>query len=759
MGSIAKVHLTPRELEVARLIAEGFTDRLIAERLSIGRRTAEWHVLQIFNKLGVSSRAQVAAWTARERVFDADEPAKAPPQHNLPTQITTFIGRVDLVSELSGLLSTRRLITLAGTAGAGKTRLAIEVARANLERYSDGVWFVDLGPIRDGWLVAPAFAAALKVSERPRQPVAETLISHIRDRQLLIVADNCEHVIEDCASLIDQILRSCERVAVIVTSRESLRLSGETTRQVPPLSVPAVGQPDDIAHSESVQLFVDRAERIAPGFQLTDETTADVGRICSKLDGLPLAIELAAARINLLSTKQILSRLEDRFGLLTTGGRNAPERHQSLQAALAWSDELLGETERTLFRRLSVFGETFTLEAAEEVCSLEPLQRTDIADLLGSLVQKSLVLHLAPEATRFRLLDTVREYASRHLKMSPDMQLARRRHCEYFVALTGQAYYGIRSAEQKDWRIRVTADFSNIRDAFDWATDHDHEAALGLAWALNDFWVIQGMFWEGESWFERALGLYRKADDLRAKGLAEGGWMAWHRSDMDRAAARWNEALDLYRALGDVRGIGHSLQLIGDLAFWRGDLTAARAICEQGLQQSRKAGDAFWIAGALRVLGQLDLAQGDPHSARAHLEESLSWSAQIGDPRWRSYTLLPLALCAIDLGDFEIAHSYLMEYALIASHLGFVYGLVAVLAGFASLASAGGNSARAMRLIGAADALSESIGIDALRFNKAPVERWLEKSREELHHDEAGTYRSEGRTWTTEQALAYALNG
>jgi predicted ATPase/DNA-binding CsgD family transcriptional regulator len=764
MGRKLELGLTPRELEVAHLVRDGLTDREIAERLFITRRTAEWHLKQIFNKLGFNSRAQVAAWVAHDQAVDASANSSDERRHNLPLQLTTFVGRVSELFEVERLLATKRLVTLTATGGAGKTRLALAVATRALFAHPDGAWLVDLTPVKEGHLVARVFGSTLGVHERPRQPIEHTLMEHLRGRRLLLVVDNCEHVIEGCAALLDAILRTCPGITVLATSREALRVSGETIWRVAPLAVPDPAAPidlEELAGSEAVGLFLDRAKSAAPGFEISMENAPPIAELCRRLDGIPLAIELAAARASIMSPEQMLSRLEDRFGLLTGGARTAPTRHRSLLAALAWSEDLLSENESVLFRRLAVFVGSFSLEAAEQVCSLNDLDTGQVADLLASLVDKSLLVPVDPLAgpIRFRLLETIREYGWKGLQQSGDVDRLSRRHCQFFVSLAEEAFARIRTAEQYVWRNRVAEELSNIRSAFYWALDHEQQAALRLVWALNDFWVIHGMFLEGESWFDRALNRYNHRDDLRARGLAEGGWLAWHRDDLARASSRWNECLEIYRELGDVRGIGQALQLIGDIALWRGDLGLARELYEEGLALSRQAGDAFWIAAALRVLGQLDLRERDPKAARVNLEESLAWNDKIGEPRWRSYTLLPLALSAMDLGDFAAARLYLKEEAGIALKLDFMYGVISVLVGFAALASAESDPTRALRLMGASELLLESIGISLFQFNRAPVERWIAKSRQELRPEQATAYLAEGRAMSKDEAIEYALNG
>jgi len=334
MSRKLEVGLTPRELQVARLVRAGLTDRDIADRLFITRRTAEWHVKQILNKLGFNSRSQVAAWVAHYEAVGSIADSSNGHRHNLPLQLTTFVGRGNELAELQRLLAAKRFVTLTAVGGAGKTRLALEVANRALDAYPDGAWLVDLTLIKDGHLVARVFGSTLGVHERPRQPIAETVVEHLRGRRLLLVVDNCEHVIADSADLVHAILRSCPGVTVLATSREPLRVSGETVWRVAPLAVPdsrAFIDLRELTHYEAVGLFLDRARLAAPGFEISAENASAVAQLCRRLDGIPLAIELAAARAGSMSPDQILERLQNRFGLLTGGNRAGPARHRTLE--------------------------------------------------------------------------------------------------------------------------------------------------------------------------------------------------------------------------------------------------------------------------------------------------------------------------------------------------------------------------------------------------------------------------------------------
>jgi len=764
MSRKLELGLTPREMQVARLVRAGLTDRDIAGRLFITRRTAEWHVRQILNKLGFNSRTQVAAWVAHDEAVGSTADSPAEHRHNLPLQLTTFVGRGNDLVELQSLLTARRLVTLTAVGGAGKTRLALEVAYRVLDAYPNGAWLVDLTPIKDGHLVARVFGSTLGVHERPRQPIAETLLEHLRDRHLLLVVDNCEHVIEDCAALVDTILRYCPAVTLLATSREPLHVSGETVWRVAPLAVPdprALIDLRDLAQYEAVGLFLDRAQLAAPGFEINAENASAVAQLCRRLDGIPLAIELAAARAGLMSPDQILDRLQNRFELLTGGSRSGPARHRTLQSALDWSHDLLGDNERRLFRRLSVFAGSFSLEAVEHVCPDHDLEVDAIAGLLGSLVDKSLVVVSADGSppVRFRMLETLQQYGQERMAQHGEVEQLNRRHSEFFVSVAQEASPKLRGRDQQVWHLRLAHDVSNLRVALEWSGGHEPDASLRLIIALTDFWYIEGLVEEGDGWLERALRSYSVRNGLRAGALARGGLVSYWRDDVDSASARWHECLDIYRELGDREGIGQGLRWVGELTEWQGDLEEARSCFDRSLAIASEAKDETWIADILRQLGRVAMKEGDHEKALRYLEDSLTYYKRIGDHRFINVTLGYLGLNAIAMGDFAAARSHLEEGLAIARVLDFTIGLATPLMYFASLAAAQDDPSRALRLSGASEALAASAGAVATRLTRAMVERWLDKSRLELGPSQSAAYCAEGRAMSREGAIEYALKG
>ena len=764
MSRKLELGLTTRELQVARLVRDGLTDREIGTRLFIARRTAEWHLQQIFNKLGVNSRSQVAAWVEHDQAVGSTAESSTEHGHNLPPQLTTFVGRGAQLAEIELLLSTKSLVTLTAVGGAGKTRLALEVAVRVQDSYPGGTWFVDLAPVKDGHLISRAFGSALGVHERPRQPMAETLIQHLSGRHLLLVVDNCEHVIEDCAGLVDNIHRSCPDITILATSREPLRVSGETVWRVPLLATPDAAASIDLHELpkfEAVGLFLDRAQLAAPNFEMSTKNARAVAELSRRLEGIPLAIELAAARAGLMSPDQMLERLQDRFGLLTGGSRTSPTRHRTLQSALDWSYDLLSDRERTLFRRLSVFAGSFTLDAIEAVCSDDDLEGGAITSLLGSLVDKSFVF-VAGEVSasiRFRMLETVQQYGHEHLANSAELERLRRRHCEFFVVLTEEASPSLLGREQQAWQQRLAQDVGNLRAALEWSAGREPLANVRLNSALTDFWYIQGLVQEGDGWLKRALAGYTVRDKIRARALALGGQISYWRGDVGDYSAGCHEYLEICRELGDREGIGQALAWVGQVAEWQGNFEEAREYYESGLAISKEVENSRAIAYILRYMGRLAMKEGDSGRARAFLEESLAYYERIAARRAIGWNLGYLGLNAVESGDFTAAQSYLERALSIGRALDSTILVAIPLMYFAALAAAQSHPIRSLRLAEASESLAESTGAVPIRLTRSIVEGWLDKSRLELGPERVTACRSEGRAMTRESAIKYALNG
>jgi predicted ATPase/DNA-binding SARP family transcriptional activator len=643
--------------------------------------------------------------------------------HNLPAQRTSFVGREREMLELKRALATTRLLTLSGAGGSGKTRLALEVARDVVGACPDGVWLVELAPLTEGALVPQAMARALKVAEQPGRAPTEALVDALREKRLLVVLDNCEHLIEAAARLSDALLSSCPHLRLLATSRETLGVEGELVWMVDPLSVPNA-DPDvhrtpfgagELARYEAVRLFVERARTRSSRFELTEENAGAVAQVCRRLEGMPLAIELAAARVGTLAVVQIAQRLEDSLKLLSVDSRTADPRHRTLRATLDWSYNLLSEEERVLLRRLSVFAGGWTLEVAEEaVGTNEDVGEEDVLELLSRLVDKSLVVAevRAGEVRRYRLLEPVRQYAGERLEESGETEDFSGRHAGFFLALAEEAEPELAGAQQQEWAERLETDHDNMRAALSWSLEKEPETAFRLAMALARFWERRVRLVEGSAWLEAVLRLSDGADTaVRAKLSSEAGTFAFHRADYDHAIVLHGEALELYRQAGDDSGVAFALLCLGAQYFEKGDPEQAAPFLEEALALSRRIGDKQNTAGTLHNLAEVERQRGNYERAKTLGMESLSLSREMED-QWRLAMIVGwVGLLEVWNGDdHESAEGFLEEDLALNRGLGnWAYGAYC-LEGFAGLAGARGQGERAARLWDAAEALRSNIG-------------------------------------------------
>ena len=577
-----------------------------------------------------------------ERLFQVsgpDLPTEFPPlrsidnwPNNLPRHLSTFIGREDALGEVSSQLGKTPLLTLTGPGGVGKTRLAMEAAANAMDEFPDGAWVVELGPLGDGSLVAETVAATLRIKEEAGVPLTRTLAHHIGDRRLLLLFDDCEHVLEATADVVDELLRACDSLRVVATSREALGIAGESLYPVPSLDLPASdleATPADLEQVEAVRLFVDRARAVHPGFVLTDRNAGAVAHICRRLDGIPLAIELAAARVKALPPEQIATRLDDRFRLLTGGSRMALPRHRTLKAAMDWSFDLLAEAERALFVRLSVFTGSFSLEAVETICVGGPVDQIEVLDLISRLIDRSLVVVEEQTAeARYRLLDTVQQYAQERLLEDEPQTDVRARHSAYMVALVDHIgptlFAGPGSAPAA---ARLAVEHENLRAALQWADDDPDGSAdeLRLAAGLWRYWEINGHLVEGRQWLVRALARTDgEVSDLRANALTGLASLASQQGDLAAATAAHEEALAAQRQLGNPMGIAYACSNLANTAVERGDYTRARDLYEEAVAISRGARDERGAAFAMLNLADVLARQGEPEEARRTYDEALA---------------------------------------------------------------------------------------------------------------------------------------
>jgi predicted ATPase/class 3 adenylate cyclase len=637
--------------------------------------------------------------------------------HNLPQQVTSFIGRDRELAELKRLLPTTRLLTLLGAGGIGKTRVALHAAAEVMDDYPDGVWFVDLAPQADPHLVSQTVASVLGVKEEPGHSVGEALVNYVRDKRLLLVLDNCEHLLQACADLASQLLRAGGQLRILAASREPLRIAGETNFPVPALAVPderASATPEVLERYEATRLFVHRARASHPQFEITDRNASAVVDICRRLDGIPLAIELAAARVRTLPVETITGRLSDRFRLLAGGDQTALPRQQTLRALIDWSHDLLTESERVLLRRLSVFAGGWTLEAAERVGSGGDLVEADVLDVLSNLVDKSLVV-LDAGGARYRLLETVREYARERLDRSDDARSARLRHLEHFVAFAETARPALYGPDRAPWLARLDLERENLLACHAWTvrTLGIGEAGLKLAYALGPYWFLRG---------QPGLGLRMSTEAIahpdaqartrsRYKALFDAGQHCCFTGRYDEAQAPLEESLAIARELGDNEHVARVLQPLGMAAFGRGDRRAARAHMEEAVKLAREIGDKHELAAALNGLAQLHRVEGELDSAEPLYDQVVELGREVGNPESVAIGLLNLAMVAIGRGSRDRARTILTEVVEIAVDTGskpLGQSAFDVCAGFAvSL----GEPKRAARLFGLAQSQIGETGL------------------------------------------------
>jgi predicted ATPase/DNA-binding CsgD family transcriptional regulator len=702
-------------------------------------------------------------------------------QHNLPSQLTSFIGREREIAQVRTLLAATRLLTLTGAGGIGKTRLALETAALLLPEYPDGVWLVELAPLPDPALVPQAVALSVGVRQEFSRPVLESLASALRGSRVLLVLDNCEHMVAACAALADTLLRACPRLRILATSREALGVPGETAWPVPALTLPgplapaptgAAARPalTELAASEAVRLLVNRAGAVSPGFRLSERNAPAVADVCRRLDGLPLAIELAAARVNTLGIQEIAARLDDRLRLLARGGRTAPPRHQSLRAAIEWSYEQLDASECLVFDRLSVFAGGWTLGAAEAVCGPapedpEPPPVASALDLLARLVEKSLVLaELAPDgAVRYRLLETLRQFGQEHLRARGGTELGatRRRHAAFFLGLVERAGPELDGAEQGAWLDRLEAERDNLRAVFDRAIElGEQEAALHLGAHLWRFWERHGHFSEGRLWLERALAMAGAAPEaLRATALHGAGHLAWRQRDLERAACLHQESLALARAGADPGGVARSLCGLARVAASRGDYAAATSCAEESLAIRRTLGDRNDIAITLNVLGEIARYRGDYGRAGTLYQESLALFRGTGDKLGIQIELHNLGYVLKQQGEPRRAADVFAESLELSRELGIRMGVASCIGGLAGVAAAEGDAARAAGLFGAAEALREAIAFPMEVVDRAELDRDVAAVRAALGEAALRAAWSEGRARPLDEVIEDALAG
>jgi predicted ATPase/class 3 adenylate cyclase/Tfp pilus assembly protein PilF len=729
------------------------------------------------------------------------------PNHNLPMSRTAFIGREKEIVQVQFLVETSRLVTLTGFGGVGKTRLSLQVAHALLEDFAEGVWWVELAPISDPDRIVDAIAEVLSVPEQPDRQLIETLENTLCQDKRLLVLDNCEHLIEACASLADRLLRNCSELHILASSREPLHVEGEVTLRVPTLSLPKFDCADveDLLDSEAARLFLERARTALPEFELTETNCQAVQQVCEQLDGIPLAIELAAARVPVMQVSQIAARLDQVFRVLTSGSRTAMPRQQTLQATIDWSYQLLSQEERGLFERLSIFGGGWTLEAAEAVCSDQDIDEYLVLELLTNLTDKSLVmLDRRPDREgRYRFLETIHQYTRQKLEGAGQVNNFSRRHLSYYLDNAEKNAKGLVGDDQIGALNRMEGEADNFRTALSWslAAPDTSEESVRLVVALGEFWLLRGNLHEGRQWLSAVLSQEETCayPAERAKALHLAAMMAYRQSDYAASKAAWEESLQISREIGESgrRGVHLALTGLGNVATEVGDYETAPQLFTEALEITRQLGDVSsqadvlrnlgWaamrpgdyqlasdyleealvlfrglnhkvgLASTLSGLGEMALRQGDLNRAQSLVEESLELRRELDDKWGIGASLGTLGWAALSGEDYERAQQILGESLSVRQELGDKGGIAWCLEKLALTAQYLGQQQRAARLYGAASAIRSSIDSVIDPADLSAYEQNIAALKGALGAQDYSAFWAEGQAMTLDEAVAAAL--
>ena len=682
--------------------------------------------------------------------------------NNLPTQLTSFIGRDDQVREATQLLARSRLLTLTGPGGTGKTRLSLQIAATVLDQFPDGVYFVPLSAIHDPELVPSAVAQALSISTTGSRRPIDALLDYLRQKRTLLVLDNFEQVL-DAASVASRLLEGSAGLRVLVSSRAVLRVSGEQEFPVPPLGLPDLKALPGLAalsQFEAVRLFIERAVAVKPDFQATNENAPAIAGICERVDGLPLAIELAAARVKLFSPQALLSRLEKSLSALGSGTRDAPARQQTLRGAILWSYDMLEPGQRRLLARVSVFARGGNLEQLELVCGPAEDVGGDVVEALDQLADQSLVRRLPDfDEPRFLMLQTIRDFAAERLEGSGEAQLIRDRHLDAFIALADQAQPYLFGPRRKEWLDRLEEDHDNFRAALDWAVGSgDARRAMELSTGIWRFWQMRGHLHEGRRRMEAVLAMPNSGEfpKERLAALEAAGGLAYWQADMDVAQRFYDECLELTRKLGDNRALANALY---NAAFprvvSREAIADAKPMLDEALPLFRNLGDQTGVARVLWGIGNAYYFAKDFAAGLPVLEEAVALNRKLDDRFGLGWSIHTLGLVAFNLGDFELARKCWTEAVQLFVAAGDVPGMVLQLDNLSALARHDGDFVRAARLWGAASAHQVSSGTGLGRLLREEEGR---TGREGIADDaEATRVLAEGQAMSLEEAVAYAM--
>ena len=731
---------------------------LLAERLPEGVALKDLGAVRLRDLASPERVYQVMHATLRQE-FPALRSLSATP-NNLPQQVTSFIGRERELSEIPRALGKSRLVTLLGTGGLGKTRLSLQAAAEVMDDFPDGVWLVELAPIADARMVPQLIASVLGVKEETGSPVLDALAKAVRDRRLLLILDNCEHLLQTCAEMSSLLLRAGREMKILATSREPLHMAGEAIYPLAALAMPEPQQaiaPAALTEFPAIRLFVDRATAAQPAFLMTDPVAVSVRDICHRLDGIPLAIELAAARVRALSVQSIAERLSDRFRLLTGGDRTALPRQQTLRALIDWSYDLLAPHESALLQRIAVFAGGFTLEAAEAVGAGGEIEARAILDLLSRLVEKSLVA-LDMDSARYRLLETVRQYAHDRLVESAEGDDARTRHLTFYLSFAEKARPELVGPEQRAWLARLDLERENLLSAHAYCghAEKGAEPGLRLVYALKPYWFNRGLIGVGYQLMIEALARAgaQARSPARCGGLADAGQLAFFRGQYAEAQSLLEESLSIARELGDTKRAEAVLQPLGMACLGRGDVAAARKHLTEALELARQLGNKRELASALNALAQFHRMEGELDAAEPIYGDVVAIARELRDREIVAVGLLNLAMVSIGRGAMAPVRGMLLEVLGIAGEIGSKPLAQSMFEVAAGLAAAEAQWADAGRFYGTAEAQARATGMRRDPTDEAFLSPFVTQARTALGGEAFVAAEAEGAARAYDDAVA-----
>jgi predicted ATPase/tRNA A-37 threonylcarbamoyl transferase component Bud32 len=790
-----------------------FGQRTLPETVAqILKHDPDWHLLPASTPLSIHALLRVCL--AKERndrparminiMHALKQPAITVPKHNLPQQLNTFVGREEEIHDICSLVAQHRLLTLTGPGGVGKTRLALQVGQKLLHDFPDGVWFAEFAAIVDSQFAGQVVATAVGVREQPARPITESLFEYLESRNALIILDNCEHIAESAAAIAEEILNRSKGMKIIATGRRSLNLPQERSWRVPPLSMPPNRSADvsieELNNYDAIRLFLDRARSVSPEFVLTANNSGAVLEICNRLDGIPLAIELAAARIRVLSPRQIGERLSDRFALLRDQSRTMQPRHQSLQATLDWSYDLLSDQEKQVFRQLAAFSGGWTLEAAEAICVIDGSLL--VLEVLSCLTDKCLVQTKSfQDGMRFEFTETIRQYAFEKLKRAGELPVLNDRHLDYFAGVALQAESKLQGPAQQAVLEDLAAENDNLRAALTWGLQVNPALALRLANSLWEYWRIRGRLVEAEGWLVRAITQELSEQDqvMKAKALWSLGWIAVVQGKPQSAMQFSEEALKTFREKNDEYGVARCLGNLGQVALYKGEYERAGAVFEEALSIARRLGNSRSVAATLGNLGVIARRVGDPHKARDYWElaleiarglqdqwmiaaalnnlglayqdqndlstaeklwsESLAIRRRLADHEGIANGLFNLAIAAFEKGEYDVSRRQFLEALTYYYELQEAANLASAFMYLAKVSAAKEHYRNAAVLLGSA-ALQQELSLGPWSPREARIYRDLTSVLEEkLGKESFSDAVVAGHSMTTEQALIHARSG